>query len=137
MPREHHPSLARWQDPLFGRGGSSAGGWSAIRHRPLPWLGAGVRATSRIHYPGDRVDALIQYVEDADQPLRDRDRAVWAPGQLGDRRALRFLREYYSGEPGHHAGDATGRCGPGGGDVGEHAEPTADRHETTRNSNQR
>jgi hypothetical protein len=71
-------------------------------------IGAEVRATSRMatqQHPGDRVEALIQFVEDSDHPLRERDRAVWALGQLGDRRALPVLRKYYSGEPCDHSNE--------------------------------
>ena len=53
-------------------------------------------------YPGDRIDALIKYVESQDHPLRQRDRAVWALGQIGDERALPTLQKYYTGGPCDH-----------------------------------
>jgi len=70
------------------------------------WIGADVRAMSKVamqNHPGDRVEALIQYVEDTNHSLQDRNRAVWALGQLGDRRALPILRNHHSGEPCDHA----------------------------------
>jgi hypothetical protein len=53
-------------------------------------------------YPGDRVQALISYVESEKHSLRDRNRAVWALGQIGDRRALSVLEKYHSGEDCNH-----------------------------------
>jgi hypothetical protein len=69
------------------------------------WIGAGVEATSRLameQRPGDRVAALLAYVEDTGHPLKDRNRAVWALGQLGDRRALAVLRKHHTGGPCDH-----------------------------------
>jgi len=69
-------------------------------------IGADVRAMSKLavqDHPGDRVEALIQYVEDTNHGLRDRNRAIWALGQLGDRRALPALRKHHTGEPCDHA----------------------------------
>ena len=69
------------------------------------WIGADVRTISRVamqQYEGDRVEALLQFVEDANHSLKDRNRAVWALGQLGDRRALPVLGKYYTGEPCDH-----------------------------------
>ena len=53
------------------------------------WLiGSGVHAASQaalLEQPGDPVPALMAYVESPKHTFRDRDRAVWALGQLGDR----------------------------------------------------
>jgi len=68
-------------------------------------IGADVRATSNValqHYEGDNIEALIQYVDDTAMSFRNRNRAVWALGQLGDPRALAVLRLHYSGEPCSH-----------------------------------
>jgi len=46
-------------------------------------IGVGVReisATAMQDHSGDRVEALIEYVEDPGHSLRDRNRAVWALG---------------------------------------------------------
>jgi hypothetical protein len=69
-------------------------------------IGEGVRAAAAAamqHHPGERVEALICYVEDPNHRLQDRNRAVWALGQLGDRRALPTLRKRYAGGPCDHA----------------------------------
>ncbi len=44
-------------------------------------------------YPGspDRVSALMSFLTDEEQPLADRDRAVWALGQYRNSRALPLL----------------------------------------------
>ncbi len=54
------------------------------------------------HYPGDRIEALITYVDSENHSLRQRNRAVWALGQIGDERALATLEKYYTGEPCDH-----------------------------------
>jgi len=53
-------------------------------------------------YPGDRVEALISYVNSDKHSLRDRNLAVWALGQIGDRRALPVLKKLYTGGPCDH-----------------------------------
>jgi HEAT repeat protein len=69
-------------------------------------IGADVRSASQLamaEYGGDRVEALMRYAEDSGHSLRERNRAIWALGQLGDRRALPVLRSHYSGGPCDHA----------------------------------
>jgi hypothetical protein len=53
-------------------------------------------------YPGDRIEALMAYVDSEDHSLRQRNRAVWALGQIGDKRALPVLEKYYTGGPCDH-----------------------------------
>ena len=53
-------------------------------------------------YPGDGVQALIAYVDTEGYPLADRNRAVWALGQLGDARATPTLESHYSGSQCDH-----------------------------------
>ena len=53
-------------------------------------------------YPGDRVEALITYVKDENRSLRKRNLAVWALGQIGDKRALGVLNQFYTGGPCDH-----------------------------------
>jgi hypothetical protein len=48
-------------------------------------------------FPGDRVQALIAYVGSENHTLKKRNRAVWALGQIGDKRALPVLESYYTG----------------------------------------
>jgi len=54
-------------------------------------------------YPGDRVEALMTYVDSENHSLRQRNRAVWALGQIGDKRALPVLEKWYTGGPCDHA----------------------------------
>jgi len=54
-------------------------------------------------FPGDRVEALMALVQSERHTLAERNRAVWALGQLRDARALRVLEKYYTGEPCDHA----------------------------------
>ena len=53
-------------------------------------------------YSGDCVEALSSFVEDEKHSLKERNSAVWALGQLGDKRALPVLKKYYTGEPCQH-----------------------------------
>ncbi len=68
-------------------------------------VGSGVRSISAAALgpqPGDRIAALMTYVETPTHSLRERNRAVWALGQLGDPRALPVLERYFTGEPCDH-----------------------------------
>lgn len=70
-------------------------------------IGEDVRAASRIaraQHEGDPVEALLRYVEDDHHSFPERNRAVWALGQIGDRRALPLLRKHYSNKPCDHEG---------------------------------
>jgi hypothetical protein len=58
-------------------------------------------------YPGDNVEALMMFVESKDNiydahRYRANNHAFWALGQLGDKRALPFLRNLLTGEPCNH-----------------------------------
>ena len=70
------------------------------------WLiESGVHAASEaalLERPGDRVPALMAYVESPAHPMRDRNRAVWALGQLGDARALPLLEKHFTGRECEH-----------------------------------
>ncbi len=54
-------------------------------------------------FPGDRVEALIAVVDSNRHPFSERNRAVWALGQMRDPRGLPVLRKYYTGLPCDHA----------------------------------
>jgi hypothetical protein len=54
-------------------------------------------------FRGDRVEALMAYVESDRHTLAERNRAVWALGQLRDRRALPVLERHRTGRPCDHA----------------------------------
>ncbi len=68
-------------------------------------IGSGVRAArdkALRDHPGDQVAALIAYVDTPTHSFRERGRAVWALGQLGDPRALPVLEKYFTGGPCEH-----------------------------------
>ena len=65
-------------------------------------IGKGVKSISEEavqKYPGGKVDALIAFVDSKDNSLRRRNQAVWALGQLGQKKALPVLEKHYHGEP--------------------------------------
>ena len=53
-------------------------------------------------FGGGRVEALIAQVDCETCNLDDRNHAVWALGQLADKRALAVLYKYYTGKPCNH-----------------------------------
>ena len=61
-----------------------------------------ISAEATQQYPGDRVEALVAYVKSEDHSLRQRNLAVWALGQIGDKRALPVLNQFYTGAPCDH-----------------------------------
>jgi len=68
-------------------------------------IGSGVRSVSAEavqELPGDQIPALMTYVESPKHSFRERNRAVWALGQLGDPRALPVLNRYFTGAPCDH-----------------------------------
>jgi len=48
---------------------------------------------ARQDFPGDDVEALIALMESNETSFRDKNRAIWALGQLGDKRALPVLNK--------------------------------------------
>ena len=46
-------------------------------------------------YEGDCVEALMKLIKDETTEYREKNNAIWALGQLGDKRALLFLQKYY------------------------------------------
>ena len=68
-------------------------------------IGSGVRvisAKATQQYSGDRVEALITYMQSEKHSLKNRNRAVWALGQIGDERALSALEKFHKGKPCDH-----------------------------------
>jgi hypothetical protein len=58
-------------------------------------------------YPGDKVEALMMFVETKEygynpHRYKTNNHVFWALGQLGDKRALPFLRKLLTGEPCDH-----------------------------------
>ena len=69
-------------------------------------IGRGINSTSQsamAQFDGDRIEALIALVDCENCPLEDRNHAVWALGQLKDRRALPILYKYRTGMPCDHS----------------------------------
>lgn len=69
------------------------------------WIRIAARDTgtaAQREFRGDRVEALIAFVQSDRHSLTERNRAVWALGQLRDARALPVLQKYYTGEPCDH-----------------------------------
>lgn len=64
------------------------------------WLiASGVHAATEAalrDHPGDRVLALVAYVDSPTHTLRERNRAVWALGRVGDPRALPILEKHFT-----------------------------------------
>jgi hypothetical protein len=80
------------------------GGWTFV----FAEISAGVTgaATSAMaRYTGGRVEALSALVDCDDCSLSDRNRAIWALGQLRDARALPVLERHYTGGPCNHSAD--------------------------------
>ena len=58
---------------------------------------------ARQSFPGDPGMALIAVATSENFPLKDRNRAIWALGQLGEVRALAPLESLLTGKPCDHA----------------------------------
>lgn len=70
------------------------------------WLQAdahkfGTRLTQE--FPGDEVEALLALVQSSRHSLGERNHAVHALGQIGDRRALPTLERFYTGRECDHS----------------------------------
>lgn len=63
----------------------------------------GMARSAMAQYPGDRVEALSALVACEGCVLSDRNRAVWALGQLRDRRALPILKKFDTGQECNHS----------------------------------
>lgn len=67
----------------------------------LIWIRYEVKSLCReaiMTYGGDCVIAAKVLLEDENQSYASRNKAVWALGQLADRRALPVLKKYYTGK---------------------------------------
>lgn len=64
------------------------------------WIGFEVKDLCReakSEYQGDCVIALTQVLKNENKSFRQRNDAIWALGQLGDKRALATLKSLYTG----------------------------------------
>lgn len=65
------------------------------------WIGYEVKIAceeAKRYKEGDCVEALMAVVDDEKMGFWERNRAIWALGQLGDDRALQVFEKYYTGE---------------------------------------
>ena len=65
------------------------------------WIGSSVKdhcqeMTAR-YQQSDCVEVLMQAVEDEELAFGERNSAIWALGQLGDKRALPVIEKFYTG----------------------------------------
>lgn len=68
-------------------------------------IASGVEAAGELatrEYRGDAVSSLMAFAASPSHRVRDRNRAVWALGQLGDARALAVLERHYTGKACDH-----------------------------------
>jgi hypothetical protein len=104
MPNVTKTRSRRW---WLHRGMAVAGASLIVALPAVSWaIASGVRAASGVamrEYGGDPVSALMAFAAAPSQSLRDRNRAVWALGQLGDPRALVLLEQLYTGKPCDHS----------------------------------
>ncbi len=61
-----------------------------------------ISAEATQEHAGDRIEALMAYANSENHSLRERNRAVWALGQIGDERALPVLERFNTGQPCNH-----------------------------------
>ena len=62
----------------------------------MHWISSDVRATcyeARQEFEGACVEALIAYTKSDQHTLQERNNAIWALGEIGDKRALPALEE--------------------------------------------
>lgn len=112
MPHDRHkavkdsttdrPSWCQW----LKRGLTALVALPIVGFLAVSWVvGSDVRAARdaalEVH-AGDQIVALMAFVETPTHSLQERNRAIWALGQLGDSRALPFLEEHFTGGPCDH-----------------------------------
>ena len=67
---------------------------AAVLWVTMHWISSDVRATcqeARQEFEGDCVEALMAYASSDWHTLEERNQAIWALGEIGDRRALPAL----------------------------------------------
>jgi hypothetical protein len=70
------------------------------------FIGTGVKEIAdeaQKSFPGDTVESLMLLMDSENQPMGTRNKAVWALGQLGEKKALPYLEKHYTGEPCDHS----------------------------------
>jgi hypothetical protein len=65
------------------------------------WIGYEVKdicQEAKTEYGKDCIGSLIDLLQDKNRGFKLRNDAIWALGQLGDKRALPILQQYYTGK---------------------------------------
>lgn len=65
------------------------------------WIGFSAKEKCKIaqaRYGGDCTQALTKFLDDDSNPVGERNDAIWALGQFGDKKALPILEKYYTGQ---------------------------------------
>ncbi|MCI0495537.1 hypothetical protein L0Z72_11075 [candidate division KSB1 bacterium] len=55
--------------------------------------------TAQVEFGGDCVEALLSYIESDSHSFKEKNHAIWAIEQFGDRRAIPVLEKLYTGKP--------------------------------------
>ncbi|UCG52919.1 MAG: hypothetical protein JSW58_05005 [Candidatus Latescibacterota bacterium] len=61
-----------------------------------------VLAQAQAEFPGNRIDALLSYLDSNDVSLREQNRVIWVLGELRDSKALEDLRALNASETCDH-----------------------------------
>ncbi|MGQ8338568.1 hypothetical protein ACUNWD_18575 [Sunxiuqinia sp. A32] len=54
-------------------------------------------------YPGDKIEAMISFLNSDSQSLEDKNKTIWALGKLNDQRALPILKSLQTGTECNHS----------------------------------
>lgn len=55
-----------------------------------------VSTAAQIQFGGDRLEALLRYIESDEHSLKEKNHTVWAIGQFGDERAIPILKKFWT-----------------------------------------
>ena len=70
------------------------------------WIKADINQISELamaQFEGEKVEALIAFIDSDSSSLNEKNRAIWALGKLNDERALPVLHSLKTGEECNHA----------------------------------
>jgi hypothetical protein len=68
----------------------------------LHWISSDVRTICKemkLNFQGDCVESLISALESGQLSFKEKNRVIWALGEIGDKRALPALEKLFAGEP--------------------------------------
>jgi len=68
----------------------------------LHWICSDVRAITKKaqqQFEGDHIETLVAALESDKLSIKEKNRVIWAMGEIGDKRALPVLQKIYTGEP--------------------------------------